>query len=313
MRDSNTQPAGADNGVAGFSMKKTLIIAGCVCLLLVAVGVVIAIALLARGGGSAESSEQVAPATALPIATALPAATDRPGVPVESPEQVASELPDAPANAVPTVGGGFGRRSKTAPPAATDAPEAPTVEPAAMPWPEAVRLHEQNQGDDPTGLYTDALMRLKPATSPARTCRRRSTPPTPSPPFALWPTLGTTAIGGSMRRIATKRWPGGWRNAWRMGGRAGISATAPTTWTGPVPTDQLTRRCIRQGKGRCVNVLALIQPEAAASPDAKRAAFQRMMRDARPVGVRVNGVFTQDVRDSGREQIERPVHFVITD
>ena len=150
MRDSNTQPAGADNGVAGFSMKKTLIIAGCVCLLLLAGGIAVAIVLLARGGGSAESPElRAASATALPIAPALPAATDRPVAPDESPEQV------APATAVPTV---------TALPAATDRPVAPTVElalPAAMSWAEVVRLHELNQDNDPTGLYTDALMRLK--------------------------------------------------------------------------------------------------------------------------------------------------------
>ena len=131
MRDSNTQPAGADNGVAGFSMKKTLIIAGCVCLLLVAVGVVIAIALLARGGGSAQSSEQVAPATALPIATALPAATDRPVSPVapdELTEQVAPELPDAPANAV----------SHRAQPYPAAVPSCPPSTLAAIPWAEVV-------------------------------------------------------------------------------------------------------------------------------------------------------------------------------
>lgn len=154
MEDITTQPAGADNGVAGFSMKKTLIIAGCVCLLLLAVGVVVAIALLARGGGSVESPEQAAPelraapATALPIATALPAATDRPVAPAESPEQVAPELPDATATAVPTV------------PALPDAPAAPTVEVAAMRWAEVVRMHEAEQGDDPTGLYMAAVTSL---------------------------------------------------------------------------------------------------------------------------------------------------------
>ena len=78
------------------------------CVLL-ALGVVVAIALLARGGGSVASSEpgapepRAAPATALPIATALPAATDSRVAPVESPEQVAPKLPDAPATGVPTV------------------------------------------------------------------------------------------------------------------------------------------------------------------------------------------------------------------
>ena len=154
MRDSNTQPAGADNGVAGFSMKKTLIIAGLGCLLLVTVGIAVAIVLLARGGGSDESPEKVAaelpdaPATAVPIATALPAATDRPVAPGEL--TVAAELRAA--TAVPIA---------TAPPAATTAPVAPTVERAAMPWPEVVRMHEEGQGDDPTGLYTDALMSLR--------------------------------------------------------------------------------------------------------------------------------------------------------
>ena len=151
MRDATTQPAGADDGVAGFSMKKALIIAGGVCLLLVAVGVIVAIALLARGGGPVESTElrapelRAAPATAVPIATALPAATETPVAPNELKEQV------APATAVPTV---------TALAAATDAPEAPTVEPAAMPWAEVVRMHEKGQGDDPTGLYQDAMDRL---------------------------------------------------------------------------------------------------------------------------------------------------------
>ena len=29
-----------------------------------------------------------------------------------------------------------------------------------MPWPDVVRLYEKNQGDNPTSLYTDALLSL---------------------------------------------------------------------------------------------------------------------------------------------------------
>ena len=47
----------------------------------------------------------------------------------------------------------------TAIPAVT--PEAPAADFGAMAWPDVVKLYEKNQGDNPTSLYTDALMSLK--------------------------------------------------------------------------------------------------------------------------------------------------------
>ena len=118
------------------AVPRWIIGAGCVCLLLLAVGVVSsdrspgARPRLRRVRRSRMAPElRAAPATAVPTVAPLPAATARPGVPVGSPEQVAAELPDAPATAVPTV---------AALPAATDAP---TVEPAEMPWADGGPCH----------------------------------------------------------------------------------------------------------------------------------------------------------------------------